>query len=191
MYQDIYNCLCQNTKNRYIIHYAQLLFKIRFPKGGPTCRRQMVNPRHQTPQGQSVAKPKTTLQNIQIARCDIKDVFVCLCLYHYVSPDDKTMKDSCHTNNILQVHCWGRLVVQAMFHALMTSPMTSPGHTVGQILKLIYLRQYLSSSVDQRLKISEMLVAVFLLYSASCITSAEKKNCRELKMAAIFKILKY
>ena len=40
-------------KIRFIIHYvkptAQLLFRIRFPKGGPTCRRQVVNPRHQTP----------------------------------------------------------------------------------------------------------------------------------------------
>ena len=39
-------------KIRFIIHYvkptAQLLFKIRFSKGGPTCRRQVVNPRHQT-----------------------------------------------------------------------------------------------------------------------------------------------
>ena len=48
MYQDIYNCICQNTKTiRFIIHYvkptAQLLFRIRFPKGGPTCRRQVVN----------------------------------------------------------------------------------------------------------------------------------------------------
>ena len=55
---------------RFIIHYvkptAQLLFKIRFPKGGPTCRRQVVNTRHQTPQGQSVAKPETPLQNIQV-----------------------------------------------------------------------------------------------------------------------------
>ena len=39
MYQDIYNCICQNTKKiRFIIHYvkptAQLLFRIRFPKGG-------------------------------------------------------------------------------------------------------------------------------------------------------------
>ena len=72
MYQDIYNCICQNThtKKRFIIHYvkptAQLLFKIRFSKGGPTCRRQVVNPRHQTPQGQSVAKPETPLQNIQV-----------------------------------------------------------------------------------------------------------------------------
>ena len=45
---------------------AQLLFKIRFPKGGPTCRRQVVNPRHQTPQGQSVAKPETPLLNIEV-----------------------------------------------------------------------------------------------------------------------------
>ena len=40
MYQDIYNCICQNTKNiEFIIDYvkstAQLLFKIRFLKGGP------------------------------------------------------------------------------------------------------------------------------------------------------------
>ena len=71
MYHDIYNCICQNTKKiRFIIHYvkptAQLLFRIRFPKGGPTCRRQVVNPRHQTSQGQSVAKPETPLQNIQV-----------------------------------------------------------------------------------------------------------------------------
>ena len=71
MYQDIYRCICQNTKRwRYTIHYvkpaAQLLFKTRFLKGGPICRRQVVNQRHQTPQGQSVAKPETPLQNIQV-----------------------------------------------------------------------------------------------------------------------------
>ena len=57
-------------KIRCIIHYcqptAQLLFKIRFPKGGLTCGRQVVNPRHQTPQGQSVAKPETPVWNIQV-----------------------------------------------------------------------------------------------------------------------------
>ena len=100
------------------------------------------------------------------------------------------MKDWCHTNNILQVHCWGCLVVQVMFHALMTSLMTSQDHKLGQILKLIYLRQYLSYSVDQELKMSEMLVAIFPVYSTSSITSG-KKVCRELKMAAILKILKY
>ena len=72
----------------------------------------------------------------------------------------------------------------------MTSLMTSQDHKVGQNLKLIYLLQYLSYSVDQKLKMSEMLMAIFLVYSFSGITSG-KKVCRELKMAAILKILKY
>ena len=45
--------------------------------------------------------------------------------------------------------------------------MTSPGHKIGQILKLIYLRQYLSYSVDPKLEMSEMLMAIFLVYSTS------------------------
>ena len=56
-------------------------------------------------------------------------------------------------------------------------------------LKMIYLSQYLSWSVDQKLKMSEMLMAIFLVYYPSGITSG-KKVCRELKMAAILKILK-
>ena len=68
--------------------------------------------------------------------------------------------------------------------------MTSPGHKIGQILKLIYLCQYLNYSVDQKLKMSEMLMVIFLVYLTSGITSG-KKVCRELKMAAILKILKY
>ena len=68
----------------------------------------------------------------------------------------------------------------------MTSLMASQDHKVGQILKLIYLRQYLSYSVDQKLKMSEMLMAIFLVYSTS-----GKKVCCEFKMAAILKILKY
>ena len=72
----------------------------------------------------------------------------------------------------------------------MTSLMTSPGHKIGQILKLIYLRQYLNYSVDQKLKMSEMLMAIFLLYSPSGITSGKKVWC-DLKMVAILKILKY
>ena len=66
----------------------------------------------------------------------------------------------------------------------------SPGHKIGQILKLIYLRQYLNYSVDQKLKMSEMLMAIFLVYSSSGITS-RKKVSRDLKKAAILKILKY
>ena len=72
----------------------------------------------------------------------------------------------------------------------MTLLMTSPGHKVGQILKFTFLREYLNYSVGQKPKMSEMLMAIFLVYSTSGITSS-KKVCRELKMAAILKILKY
>ena len=72
----------------------------------------------------------------------------------------------------------------------MTSLMTSPGNKVGQILKLKYLRQYLNYSVDQKLKMSEMIRSIFLVYSPSGLTFG-KKVCPELKMAAILKILKY
>ena len=72
----------------------------------------------------------------------------------------------------------------------MTSLLTSQDNKVGQILKLTYLLQYLSYSVDQKLKMSEMLMAIFLVYSTSGITSGKKVSC-ELKMAAILKILKY
>ena len=68
--------------------------------------------------------------------------------------------------------------------------MTSPGRKIGQILKLIYRRQYLSYSVDQKLKMSEMLMAIFLVYSTSGITPSKNKFVG-LKMAAILKILKY
>ena len=85
---------------------------------------------------------RTCIEWIHVSR---SVVYVC----HDVCPDDLTMMDWCHTNNILQVHCWGCLVVQVMFRALMTSLMTSQDHKVGQILKLIYLRQYLNYSVGR------------------------------------------
>ena len=61
---------------------------------------------------------------------------------------------------------------------------------MAQILKLIYVRQFLNYSVDQKLIMLEMLMTIFLVYSTSGITSG-KKVCRELKIAAILKILKY
>ena len=128
----------------------------------------------------------TRVSQVMFSAC----VFVCLCLCHDVCPDDLTIKEWCHINNILQVHCWGCLVVQVMFYALMASLMTSPDHKVGQILTLIHLRQYLSYSIDQNFKISEMLMAIFLVYSNSGITSGEKVCC-ELQMTVILKILKY
>ena len=71
---------------------------------------------------------------IMFSPCVIVCLCVCVYVCHDVCPDDLTMKDWCHTNNILQVHCWGSLVVQVMFHALMTSLMTSQDHKIGQIL---------------------------------------------------------
>ena len=68
--------------------------------------------------------------------------------------------------------------------------MTSQGHKVGKILKLIYVRQYLGYSLDQKLKMLERLMAIFLVYWTSSITSG-KESCCELKMAAILKIFKY
>ena len=60
------------------------------------------------------------------------DYFVSMC-WCADCPDDLTMRDWCHTNNILQEYRWGCLVVQVMCYTLMTSLMTSPGQTVGQI----------------------------------------------------------
>ena len=86
-----------------------------------------------------------------------------------------------------------------MYHQIMTTIIWLHIHDViddvtrsqkSQILKLIYLRQCFNYSVDQKLKMSEMLMAIFLVYSISGITSG-KKVCRELKKAAILKILKY
>ena len=68
---------------------------------------------------------------------------------------------------ILQVHGWRCLVVQVMFHAMVTSSMTSPGHKVGQILKkLLYLHHYLACIFNFRYPV---------------------KNCRDLKMTGILK----
>ena len=76
-------------------------------------------------------------------------------------------------------------------YIFMTSLMTSPGHKIGQILKLMYLRQYLNYSVDQKLKMSEMLMAIFLVYSPSGITSGKKSLSRAKKCGhfEIFEIL--
>ena len=43
----------------------------RFPKSGAAYRRKVANPRHQTPQGQSAAKPGTPLQNILVGNVNM------------------------------------------------------------------------------------------------------------------------
>ena len=73
-----------------------------------------------------------------------------------------------------------------MYHEIITTIISINIHDliddvtrlqIGQILKLLYLRQYLSYSVDHKLKMSEMLMAIFLVYSTSGIISG-KKVCR-------------
>ena len=86
--------------------------------------------------------------------------------------------------------CIISLWLQLYENTFMTSFMTSPSHKISQILKLIYLCHYLSYSVDQKLKMSEVLMAIFLVYSPSGIASG-KKVCRELQMATILKTSKY
>ena len=56
------------------------------------------------------------------------------------------------------------LRLQLYKYIFISSLMTSPGNKIGQILKLIYLRQYFNYSVDQILKMSEMLMAIFLVF---------------------------
>ena len=68
----------------------------------------------------------------------------------------------------------------------MTSLMTSPGNKIGQILKLIYIRQYLSYSVDQILIMSEMLMAIVLVYSTSGIKLPVKKSLSQAQNGGHF-----
>ena len=75
MYQDIYNCICQNTKYEDILCSMSNLqpnwcLKNRFKKGGPQCRRQVVNPRRKDNQLQSLKLPCRISKFI--VRCDIK-----------------------------------------------------------------------------------------------------------------------
>ena len=72
----------------------------------------------------------------------------------------------------------------------MMSLMTSPGHKIRQILKLIYLHQYLNYSVDEKLKMLEMLMAIFLVYSPSGKTSG-KKSLSRAQNGGHLKIFKY
>ena len=71
----------------------------------------------------------------------------------------------------------------------MTSLVTSPGHRAGQILTLVYPRQYLSYSVNQKLKMSEMLMAIIWVNSISGMNSGKK--ILRAQNGGHLKILKY
>ena len=67
--------------------------------------------------------------------------------------------------------------------------MTLQGHKIGQILKLIYLRQYLSYSVDQSSKCRNCSWLSF--WYIQLPVKLPVKKFVGLNIAAILKILKY
>ena len=72
------------------------------------------------------------MYHILVLQCVFVRVCVSAYVCHDVYLDDLTLKEWCHTNNTLQVHSWWSLIVQVMFHTLMTSSMKSAGHKVSQ-----------------------------------------------------------
>ena len=63
-------------------------------------------------------------------------------------------------------------------YVFITSLMASPGHKVGNFSKLMYSHQYFSWSVDQKLQLSEILMAFLVGYSTSGITFSKKSLSR-------------
>ena len=73
-----------------------------------------------------------------------------------------------------------RLLLHLCKRVFMTSLMTSPGHKVGQILKLIYLRQYRSKTQNIGNAYGYLAGIFFFRYNIW------NKVCRDMKMATIF-----
>ena len=78
-------CIVQNNNKVMIensppLHQTYTLTVVwkYMPKIGPFNRRQVVHPRPQTPQGESVAKPETPLLIIlrAVCKCHIKEVHI-------------------------------------------------------------------------------------------------------------------
>ena len=89
------------------------------------------------------------------------------------------------------VHIWNlELRRDLLFLVLMTSLMTSSGPKVGQILKLPYLSQFLSYSVETKTEMQRWLWDIILLWLTSGVTSGASGSTLnfDIKMAAIFKI---
>ena len=67
--KSLVSCTKPWTEARNIQTYIPTLILKCEPKSGPSCRRQVVHPRPQTPQGESVAKPETPLLIILSIAC--------------------------------------------------------------------------------------------------------------------------
>ena len=89
MYENMDKVQKYINKNYYSQAYQTyiptVILKIYKPKSGPSCRRQVVHLRPQTPQWESVAKPGTPLLIILSVVCksDIQEVHGNLFTVHY------------------------------------------------------------------------------------------------------------
>ena len=52
--------------------------------------------------------------------------------------------------------------------------MASYGPKISQTFELQWLCQYLSKIIDQKIKMSQMLMAIFVAYSTSSFTAGKK-----------------
>ena len=114
-------------------------------------------------------------------------LFVCLfvTLSHHISRTNRQIITK------LLFHIWNlELRRDLLFLVLMTSLMTSSGPKVGQILKLPYLSQFLSYSVETKTEMQRWLWDIILLWLTSGVTSGASGSTLnfDIKMAAIFKI---
>ena len=116
-------------------------------------------------------------------------LYVCLfvCLWRCPTISQEQMVRS--SPNLVRI--WNlELRRDLLFLVLMTSLMTSSGPKVGQILKLPYLSQFLSYSVETKTEMQRWLWDIILLWLTSGATSGASGSTLnfDIKMAAIFKI---
>ena len=131
MYENMDNVQKYINKNIYSQAYQTyiptVILKIYKPKSGPSCRRQVVHPRPQTPQWESVAKPGTPLLIILSVVCksDIQEVHGNLFTVHYsirTSVDGNIRGRWITAANTLM--CWVVSIVNPFYRELFAWPLS-------------------------------------------------------------------
>ena len=133
-----------------------------------------------------------TCQNYILASM-LLSLFVCMfvCLFVCLWRCPTISQEQIVRSSPNLVHIWNlELRRDLLFLVLMTSLMTSSGPKVGQILKLPYLSQFLSYSVETKTEMQRWLWDIILLWLTSGVTSGASGSTLnfDIKMAAIFKI---
>ena len=136
--------------------------------------------------------PFVTCQNYILASM-LLSLFVCMfvCLFVCLWRCPTISQEQIVRSSPNLVHIWNlELRRDLLFLVLMTSLMTSSGPKVGQILKLPYLSQFLSYSVETKTEMQRWLWDIILLWLTSGVTSGASGSTLnfDIKMAAIFKI---